>query len=109
VKLKRYLLQENDITIIGRGKTIYTNQLNTFLIGCNVTKIVDEFETNKIKNYLLNDWEVIFYFIVYDFVLTFSIDEYDTILHLLKSFIRDDKIKNVLQSQQNDFTYLKLI
>ena len=99
MKLKKYLLQDNDITIIGRGKTVYPNDLRSLLIGFNMNKIVDDFETNKIKNYLSNDWEVIFYFVIFDSVLTFSIGEYDTILHLLKSFIRDDKIEKVLQTQ----------
>lgn len=99
MKLKRYLLQENDITIIGRGKTIYPYQLNTLLIDFNVNKIVDDFKTNKIENYLLNDWEIIYYFVVFDSVLTFSIDEYDKILLLLRSFIRDDKINKLLQSR----------
>ncbi len=98
MKLKQYLLYERDIKIIGRGKTINPNKLNTLLINFNIYKIVNDFQNNKIKNYLSNDWEIIYYFVVFDSVLTFSIDEYDSVLHLLKSFDRDHKIKKVLQS-----------
>ncbi|GIQ57958.1 hypothetical protein Flavo103_10940 [Flavobacterium collinsii] len=98
MKLKKYLLNESDIKIIGRGKTIYPNKLETLLIDFNINKIVDDFENNKIENYLVNDWEIKYYFVVLDFVLTFSIDEYDKIFHLLKSIIRDNKIKKIIKT-----------
>lgn len=99
MKLKQYQIKDNEITIIGKGKIIKPQQLNKKLFCFDTEKIIKDFETNKIENYLLNDWEVVYYFVVFNSVLTFSIDEYDTIFHLLKSIVRDKKIKKVLQSQ----------
>ncbi|WP_166925031.1 hypothetical protein [Flavobacterium poyangense] len=99
MKLKQYKIQDNDIVIIGRGKTIKPQQLNKILFCFDTQKITKDFETNKIENYLLNNWEVVYYFVVFNSVLTFSIDEYVTVFNLLKSIVRDDKIKKVLQTQ----------
>lgn len=99
MKLKQYHLKDNEIIIIGRGKTIRPQQLHKILLCFDTEKIIKDFETNKIENYLLKDWEVMYYFVVFSSVLTFSIDEYVTVFNLLKSIVRNDKIKKVLQTQ----------
>jgi hypothetical protein len=99
VKLKQHKIQNNEIVIIGRGKTIKPQQLNKILLCFDTEKIIKDFESNKIENYLLNNWEVVYYFVVFSSVLTFSVDEYDSVFRLLKSIVRSNKIKKVLQTQ----------
>lgn len=97
--MKQYKIQDNEITIIGRGKTIKPQQLNKILLCFDIEKIIKDFETNKIENQLFDNWEVVYYFVVFSSVLTFSVDEYDYVFRLLKSIVRSNKIKKVLQTQ----------
>lgn len=80
-----------------RGKTIKPQQLLKIFTDCDTQKILINFENGTIENDLVNNWEVIYYFDVLDAVLTFSIDEYDSIHQLLKSFVRNKKIDEVLK------------
>ena len=80
-----------------RGKTIQPQQLHKIFMDCNTQKLLINFENNTIENDLVNNWEVIYYFDVLNGVLTFSIDEYDIIYRSLKSFVRNQKIDEVLK------------
>lgn len=80
-----------------RGKTIQPHQLHKIFMDCNTQKLLINFENNTIENDLVNNWEVIYYFDVLNGVLTFSIDEYDIIYRSLKSFVRNQKIDEVLK------------
>lgn len=80
-----------------RGKTIQPHQLYKIFMDCDTQKLLNDFETNTIETDLVNNWEVIYYFDVLGGVLTFSIDEYDFIYRSLKSFVRNQKIDEVLK------------
>lgn len=80
-----------------RGKTIKPQQLLKIFTDCDTQKLLINFENNNIVNDLVNDWEVVYYFDVLNGVLTFSIDEYDIIYRSLKSFVRNQKIDEVLK------------
>lgn len=80
-----------------RGKTIKPQQLLKIFTDCDTQKLLINFENNNIENDLVNDWEVVYYFDVLNGVLTFSIDEYDVIYRSLKSFVRNQKIDEVLK------------
>ena len=82
-----------------RGKTIQPQQLLKIFMDCNTQKLLINFENNTIENDLVNNWEVIYYFDVLNGVLTFSIDEYDIIYQSLKSFVRNQKIYEVLKKK----------
>lgn len=80
-----------------RGKTIQPHQLYKIFMDCDTQKLLNDFETNTIENDLVNNWVVVYYFDVLNGVLTFSIDEYDIIYRSLKSFVRNQKIDEVLK------------
>ncbi len=80
-----------------KGKTIKPQHLNKIFIDCNTQELLNDFENNNIRNDLVNNWEVIYYFDVLGGFLVFSIDEYDFIHKSLKSFVRDKKIDEVLK------------
>lgn len=80
-----------------KGKTIKPQQLNKIFIDCDTQNLLNDFENNNIQNDLFNSWEVVYYFDVLNSVLTFSIDEYDFVHQSLKSFVRNEKIDEVLK------------
>jgi hypothetical protein len=82
---------------IRKGKTLKPQHLNKIFIDCNTQELLNDFENNNIRNDLVNNWEVIYYFDVLGGFLVFSIDEYDFIHKSLKSFVRDKKIDEVLK------------
>lgn len=84
-----------------RGKTIQPQQLNKIFTDCDTQKLLINFENNTIENDLVNNWEVNYYFDVLGGVITFSIDEYDIIYRSLKSFVRNQKIYEVLKKKIN--------
>ena len=81
----------------GKRKTIKSQHLHKMLADCDTHQLLKDFDNNNIQNDLLNNWEVVYYFAVLNAVLTFSIDEYDFIHQLLKSFVRDKKLDEVLK------------
>ncbi len=81
-----------------KGKTIKPQHLNKIFIDCDTQNLLNDFENNNIQNDLLNSWEVVFYFDVLNGVLTFSIDEYNFIHQLLKSFVRNKKTDEILKN-----------
>ena len=101
MKLKQYVIKDKEIVIIGKGKTINPQHLHKILADCDTYQLLKDFDNNNIQNELLNNWEVVYYFAVLNAVLTFSIDEYDFIHQLLKSFVRDKKIDEVLKKKLN--------
>jgi hypothetical protein len=90
-------MKRTKLEINKKGRTIKPQHLNKIFIDCDTKKLLYDFENNNIQNDLLNSWEVVYYFVVLDGVLTFSVDEYDFIHQSLKSFVRDKKIDEVLK------------
>ena len=58
----------------GKGKTIKPQHLNKIFIDCDTQNLLNDFENNNIQNYLMNSWEVVYYFTTNSNV-TFSVDE----------------------------------
>ena len=91
MKLKQYKIIDGDIIIYGRGKTIKNDDLISLLEYCNLQKLKEGFANKTIDNYLLNSWDVMYYFEVKkengkDFVLNFSVFEYETLYKTLLNF-----------------------
>jgi len=82
----------------GKVKTIKPQHLHKIFIDCDIDKLIKDFDNNNIQNELVNNWEVVYYFVVLNSVLVFSIDEYEIIYQSLKSFIRDKKIDEVFNN-----------
>ena len=59
---------------IKKGKTIKPQHLNKIFIDCDTQTLLNDFENNNIQNYLMNSWEVVYYFTTNSNV-TFSVDE----------------------------------
>lgn len=73
---------DNDIVIYGRGKTIKQENFNSLFDDLELIKIREDLINNRIDNYLLNSWEVIYYIVLKKEngkVLTFSVFEYDEV------------------------------
>lgn len=73
---------DNDIVIYGRGKTIKREYFNSLFNDSELKKIREDFMNNRVNNYLLNSWEVVYYMILkkeIGKVLTLSVFEYDEI------------------------------
>ena len=92
MKLKQYIKNGNDFEIIGRGKTIKPQQLITTLKSVDIKIILNDFENNNLNNFLINNWVVVYYIIVLDNVLVFSLKEYDLLYQIIKTHI---EIKNI--------------
>lgn len=84
-----------------KGKTIKPQHLHKIFADCDTYELLKDFNSNNIQNDLSNNWEVVYSFAVLNSVLTFSIDEYDFIHQLLKSFVRNKKIDEVLKKKLN--------
>ena len=82
-------------------KTIKPHHLFEIFTNCDVYKLVKEFDNNNIENELVNNWNVVYFFYVLNDILTFSIDEYEILHQLLKSFIRDKKIDELLKLKED--------
>jgi hypothetical protein len=67
-----------------------TSIFNTNIIETNINN-------NEIENDLVDSWRVLYYFSIGDFVLTFTIEEYDFVYQTLKSFVRNNRINKVLE------------
>ena len=80
-----------------KGKIIKPQNLHKIFIDCDTQNLLKDFDNNNIQNELLNNWEVVYYFVVLNSVLTFSTDEYDIIYHSLKSFVRDKRLEELLK------------
>jgi hypothetical protein len=86
MKIKNYKIIDNDIVIYGRGKSIKQENFNSLFNDDELIKIREDFMNNRIDNYLLNPWEVIYYIVLkYENkkALTFSINEYDILYKYL--------------------------
>lgn len=73
---------DDDIVIYGRGKTIKREDFNSLFDDLELIKIREDFMNNRVDNYLLNSWEVIYYIILKKEngkVLTFSVFEYNEV------------------------------
>ena len=79
-------------------KRIKPQHLFEIFTNCDIDKLIKDFDNNNIQNELVNNWEVVYYFVVLNSVLMFSIDEYEIIHQSLKSFIRDKKIDEVFNN-----------
>ncbi len=98
MKLKQVNLSDEDLIIAGKGKTISKNNLYKLFSDFNCQEsILDDFNNNNIENDLVDSWRVLFYFSIGDFVLTFTIEEYDFVYQTLKSFVRNNRINKVLE------------
>lgn len=79
---------DNDIVIYGRGKNIKREDFNSLFDDLELKKIREDFINNRIDNYLLNSWEVIYYIVLKKEngkVLTFSVLKYDEIFNDFKT------------------------
>lgn len=88
MKIKNYKIIDNDIVIYGRGKTIKREDFNSSFDNLELIKIREDFMNNRIDNYLLNTWEVIYYIILKKEngkVFTFSVFEYDEVFNNFKT------------------------
>ena len=82
MKIKNCKMIDNDIVIYGRGKTIKQENFNSLFDDLELIKIREDLINNRIDNYLLNSWEVIYYIVLKKEngkVLTFSVFEYDEV------------------------------
>lgn len=79
-------------------KRIKPQHLFEIFTNCDIDKLIKDFDNNNIQNELVNNWEVVYYFAVLNSVLIFSFDEYEIIYQSLKSFIRDKKIDELLNT-----------
>lgn len=90
MKLKKYKIIDGDIIIFGRGTTIKNDDLFSLFEYCNLQQLKEHFANKTIDNYLLNSWDVMYYFEVKkngkDFVLTFSVFEYDGVFLFFNNF-----------------------
>lgn len=90
MKLKKYKIIDGDIIIYGKGKTIKNDDLFSLLEYCNLQQLKEDFANKTIDNYLLNSWDVIYYFEVKkngkEFVLIFSVFEYDGVFLFFNNF-----------------------
>ena len=82
----------------GKVKTIKHQHLFEIFNNCDIDKLIKDFDNNNIQNELVNNWGVVYYFAVLNSVLIFSIDEYEITYQSLKSFIRDKKIDELLNT-----------
>jgi hypothetical protein len=86
VKIKNYKIINKDFVIFGKGKTFRLDKLKTLFDENELQKLKDDFTNDKIDNYLINSWEVVYYIILKKEngkVLTFSVFEYDKVNDLL--------------------------
>ncbi len=98
MKLKQVSLSDEDLILAGRGKTISKKKLYKLLTEFNCPEsILEDFNNNEIENDLVDSWRVLYYFSIGDFVLTFTIEEYDFVYQTLKSFVRNNRINKVLE------------
>lgn len=96
MKLKQYIKNGNDIEIIGRGEIIKPHQLITTLKSIDIKKIFNDFENNNLNNFLINNWVVVYYIVVLDKVLVFSLKEYDLLYKIIKTHIEEKKIHRLI-------------
>jgi hypothetical protein len=92
MKLKQYKIIDGDILIYGRGKTIKNDDLFSLFEYCNLQQLKEDFTNKTIDNYLLNSWDVMYYFEVKkengkEFILTFSVFEYEIFCKTLLIFL----------------------
>ena len=69
-----------DVVIYGRGKTIKREDFNSLFDDSELLKIREDYMNNRIDNYLLNTWEVIYYIVLKKEngkVLTFSVSQHN--------------------------------
>jgi hypothetical protein len=97
MKLKQVNLSDEEMIVAGKGKTISKKNLFKLFVenDCPIS-ILDDFNNNQIDNDLIDSWRVLYYFSIGDFVLTFTIEEYDFVYQTLISYVRDIKLNKIL-------------
>ncbi len=100
MKIQKYILvneviQFYDIATYIRNDKQLFNQLKYF----DTDKMLEDFNNNKVDNYLSWNWGVIYYQLGSkkgnDIVLVFKDYEYDMVERILKSYLREYKLKNL--------------
>lgn len=95
MKIKKYEINNNDFLV--KNDSIKLSNLYNILMKSDIERILNDIRNNNIKNYLCDNWKVI-YFIILDssFVLTFNLNELPNIENKILSINRNKKINQLL-------------